>query len=595
MTVSRQTGAIPKLKEIYSLLSRSEKRRLLSLLCLMLCATLIEVIGVGSIFPLLQILSAPERFTQGTLAGHFKSLGLTSTVEISLFLTISFAVFLVLSNVLSVLVYSESAKFAWTNWRNVSTKAFEHYMQLPYEFFLSRNSADLTKVVTQDSEYIGYGVLLPLLQVTAKLMVIAALGLTLLAFEPVITVVLLTFFISAYGAFSLYSHRAVRKAADLAQQGRTRSTRVAAEAFRGIKEVKTFGKENYFVSQYVREIAPVPNAEKAIDVLGGAPRYFLEAITIACVLSGLGIAIYQGVDLAALMPTIGLFLVAGYRMLPLFSQGYTSLTTLLARLVTIDDMLADLRMHRIVPAAVAPAAEPTAGSSSLAEIILADISYSYPKAAAPALSNLSLTLEPGKKIGLLGMSGGGKSTLVDILLTLLEPQVGQVRMGDVFIERSNAHRLRRHIGYVPQTIFLTDDSVLKNIAFGVDDAEINMEAVVRAAQQANIHEFVLSLDLGYQTMIGERGVRLSGGQRQRLGIARALYADPPIVVFDEATSALDTETEAAVMEAINRLDNKTVIMVAHRLSTLNRCDVVYEMKDGRLSYRGRGETLSRHP
>jgi ABC-type multidrug transport system fused ATPase/permease subunit len=164
----------------------------------------------------------------------------------------------------------------------------------------------------------------------------------------------------------------------------------------------------------------------------------------------------------------------------------------------------------------------------------------------------------------------------------------------VFIERSNAHRLRRHIGYVPQTIFLTDDSVLKNIAFGVDDAEINMEAVVRAAQQSNIHEFILSLELGYQTMIGERGVRLSGGQRQRLGIARALYADPPIVVFDEATSALDTETEAAVMDAINHLDNKTIIIAAHRLSTLRRCDAVYEVTNGRLMYVGRGETLSQH-
>jgi ABC-type multidrug transport system fused ATPase/permease subunit len=594
MTASRQPGAISKLKEIRSLLSRSEKRRVLLLLCLMLCATLIEVIGVGSVFPLLQILATPDRFTQGAMAAHFRSIGLTSTKEIALLLTLSFAIFLVLSNALSLLVYSESTKFAWANWRNISTKAFAHYLHQPYEFFLSRNSADLTKVVTQDSEFIGYGILLPLLRVIAKFMVIVALGLTLLVFEPLVTLLLLAFFTSAYGAFSFYSHRAVRRSADIAQQGRIRSTRVAAEALRGIKEVKTFGKENYFISQFVREIAPVPKAEKSIDVLGGAPRYFLEAITIACVLSGLGIAIYQGVELATLMPTIGLFMVAGYRMLPLFSQGYENLTTLIARLVTIDDMLADLRMHRVVPATVAPAAEPAAGSSRLAEIILADITYSYPMTTAPALSKLSLTLEPGKRIGLLGMSGGGKSTLIDVLLTLLEPQAGQMRMGDVFIERSNAHRFRRHIGYVPQTIFLTDDSILRNIAFGVDDKEIDMEAVVKAAKRSHIHDFILSLELGYQTMIGERGVRLSGGQRQRLGIARALYTDPPFVVFDEATSALDAETEAAVMEAIDRLDNKTVIMVAHRLSTLKRCDAVYEIQNGRLLYRGRGETLLAH-
>jgi ABC-type multidrug transport system fused ATPase/permease subunit len=233
------------------------------------------------------------------------------------------------------------------------------------------------------------------------------------------------------------------------------------------------------------------------------------------------------------------------------------------------------------------------GPYGSAEIVLADITYSYPQAAAPALKKLSLTLEPGKKLGLLGTSGGGKSTLIDVLLALLEPQSGQVRMGNVPIERSNAHRLRSRIGYVPQSIFLTDQSILRNIAFGVDEKEIDMEAVIRAAKQSNIHEFILSLEQGYQTMIGERGVRLSGGQGQRLGIARALYSDPPVIAFDEATSALDTETEAAVMDAIDHLDSKTVIIAAHRLSTLRRCDAVYEVKNGRLIYLGRGETLFR--
>ena len=594
MTVHHQTGAISKLKEIYSLLSQSEKRRLLALLCLMLLTTLFEVVGVGSIFPLLQILSTPDRFAQGAIAAYFKNFGLTSTNEIALFLIAVFAIFLVLSNLLSVFVLSESAKFGWINWRNVSTRAFRHYLEQPYEFFLGRNSADLTKVITQDSLVLGNGVLLPLLQVTAKLLVIVALGLTLFAFEPVTTLLLLGFFTSAYGAFSLYSHRVVRKLASVSYKGRTQSTRVASEALRGIKEVKTFGKEDYFVRQFAREQAPVPNAEKSITLLGGSPRYYLEAITIATVLGALGIAVYNEVSLAALIPSIGLFVVAGYRMLPLFSSGFSNLNTLTAYLVTVEDMLADLRAHRVAPAAVAPAPESAGGPSSLAEIVLADITYSHPQATAPALRKLSLTLEPGKKLGLLGTSGAGKSTLIEVLLTLLEPQSGHVRMGDEPIERSNAHRLRSRIGYVPQSIFLTDQSILSNIAFGVDEEEIDMEAVVRAAKQSNIHEFILSLEQGYQTMIGERGVRLSGGQGQRLGIARALYSDPPLIAFDEATSALDTDTEAAVMDAIDHLDNKTVIIAAHRLSTLKRCDAVYEVKNGRLIYLGRGETLFQH-
>jgi len=590
----RQTGAIAKLKEIYSLLSRFEKTRLLLLLCLMLLLTLIEVVGVGSVFPLLQILSAPDRFTQGAIAAYFKNIGFTSTKEIALFLIAVFAIFLVLSNLLSVFVLSESSKFAWTNWRNIATRAFGHYLLQPYEFFLSRNSADLTKVVMQDSNYIGNGVLLPLLQVTAKLLVIVALGLTLTVFEPVTTLLLLAFFICAYGAFSLYSHKAVRKCASIAQRGRTQSTRVAAEALRGIKEVKTFGREDYFVREFAREAASIPNAEKLIYTLAGSPRYYLEAVTIAFVLSGLGIAIHKEVDLAVLIPSVGLFVVAGYRMLPLFSQGYSNLTTLVAYLAAADDMLVDLRAHRVAPATVAPASESAVGTSRPAEIVLADITYSYPKAAAPTLRKLSLTFEPGKKIGLLGASGGGKSTLIDVMLTLLEPQSGHIRMGDVLIERSNAHCLRSRIGYVPQSIFLTDQNILRNIAFGVDEKEIDTEAVIKAARRSNIHQFIASLELGYQTVIGERGLRLSGGQRQRLAIARALYSDPPVIVFDEATSALDTETEAAVMDAINHLDNKTIVIAAHRLSTLKRCDVVYEVKNGRLMYVGRGETLSQY-
>lgn len=594
MTFLRQTGAISKLKEIYSLLSGSERRHLLLILCLMLITTMFEVVGVGSIFPLLQILSAPEKFVQGAIAAFLMDIGLISTKEISLLLTAVFAIFLVLSNLLSVFVLSESAKFAWTNWRNVSTRAFGHYLQQPYEFFLDRNSADLTKVVTQDSVFIGNGVLLPLLRVTAKLLVIVALGLTLLVFEPVTTSLLLTFFIFTYGAFSLFSQKAVRKFASVSQKGRTQSTRVAAEALCGAKEVKIFGKEAYFVRQFVREVGPVPDAEKSISLLGSSPRYYLEAITITFVLSGLGVAIYKEVDLAALIPSVGLFVVAGYRMLPLFSQGFVNFNTLVARLVTVDEMLADLRTHGVAPATVTPASETPIQRSSSVELALVDVTYSYPNARAPALSNLSLTLEPGKKIGLLGKSGGGKSTLIDVLLTLLEPQSGHIRMGEMLIERSNAHMLRSRIGYVPQGIFLTDQSILRNIAFGVDEKQIDMEAVVRAAKQADIHEFISSLALGYQSIIGERGVRLSGGQRQRLGIARALYTDPPVLVFDEATSALDNETEAAIMDTISHLSSKTIIMAAHRLSTLNRCDAVYEVKNGRLIYVGRGEAVARH-
>lgn len=592
MPKTTQTSVLSKLKVIYFLLSNSERKHLLLIFCLMLITTMIEVVGVGSIFPLLQILSTPEKFAQGPVATFLNSMGFSSTKEKTIFLIATFAIFLLLSNMLSVAVFSQSQRFAWTNWRNFSIGALRHYLQQPYEFFLGRNSSDLTKIVTHDSNYLGVGVLLPLLQVLARVLVFAALVLTLFVFEPVITLLLLTYIVSAYATFYFYSQKAIRKYASICQEGRIRSTRVATEAFGGIKDVKILGKEDYFVRQFACDVDAIPNAEASIQVIGGAPRYYLEAITIVFVLSGLGLGIYNDIDLAALIPSAGLFVVACYRMLPLFSQAYNHLTTLDARLITVDNMLADLREYRVNPATVAPMSKTPTAPSGSADISLVGITYSYPNASDPALRGLSLKLTSGETIGIIGMSGSGKSTLIDILLTLLKPQSGRIQIGEMLIEKSNAYVLRTLIGYVPQYIFLSDETILKNIAFGVDEKEIDIEAVVQAAKQSNIHEFVSSLELGYQTIIGERGVRLSGGQRQRLGIARALYSNPPVIVFDEATSALDNDTEAAVMDAINHLDNKTIIIAAHRFSTISKCDAVYEMKNGQLIYLGGGDAIA---
>jgi ATP-binding cassette, subfamily B, bacterial PglK len=584
-------GALAKLREIYFLLDRAEKRHLAFILCLMLVATVIEVVGVGSIYPLLQILATPDKFAESAIAGYLAAFGLISTRDVSLFLTAVFAIFLVLSNLVSVLVNSESARFAWNNWRNVSVRAFNNYLRQPYPFFFNRNSAELTKLVTQDTVFLGDDVVLPLLQFVAKLLVIVTLGATLLIFDPLVTLALLAFFSLAYGGFSLYSQHAVERHAGISQIGRTASTQVVAEALRGIKEIKSFDREEHFVAEFEREVRPVPRAEKSIFTLRTSPRYYLEAITIAFVLGGLAIAIHRDADMAALVSSVGLFVVAGYRLLPLFSQGFMSFTTVMARLTTVEDLLADLRAQdAAVPAT--PGTPPDVLPAA-AEIALVDVTYAYPGASTPALKGVSLVLQPGKKIGLLGSSGGGKSTLIDVLLTLLEPQRGQVRVGDVVIDRSNARHLRRRIGYVPQAIFLADDTIVGNIAFGIARDRVDMEAVVQAAVRSNIHDFIAALPQGYRTPVGERGMRLSGGQRQRLGIARALYSDPPVIVFDEATSALDTETETAVMDALHRLEQKTIVMVAHRLSTLRQCDAVYEVSGGRLRYLGQGDVVSR--
>ncbi len=366
---------------------------------------------------------------------------------------------------------------------------------------------------------------------------------------------------------------------------------IAQEVMGGIKEVKILGLEKTYLSRFQAPSQQVATYMARIQIVGEMPRHLLEAIAFGGMIVLIVILMLQnGGGLAGILPTLGVFAFAGLRMFPAVQQIYYSLTQLRSSAPALD------RIHQDIQESTAALPPSREGSDVLLlqkTLQLDAVEYAYPKTTHPVLRGLSLTIPARTTVGIVGGTGAGKTTAVDIMLGLLVPQAGELQVDGVPIGPDNLRAWQNSIGYVPQQIFLVDDSVAANIALGIPPEELDMAAVERAARMANLHDFVVNeLPDGYETFVGERGVRLSGGQRQRIGIARALYHDPDVLILDEATSALDNLTERAVMEAVHNLGHeKTIIMIAHRLSTVRACDTIFLMEKGRLVAQGTYDQL----
>ncbi len=357
------------------------------------------------------------------------------------------------------------------------------------------------------------------------------------------------------------------------------------------KDVKLFGREHDFLAQYHVHNSRSARTEQLQQTLRQLPRLWLELFTVASLAALVVSLVARGRDMTNIVPTIGLFAAAAFRLMPSVNRILGSVQSLRYSAPVIETLHDELRLSALDPAA-------RFGGPALAlhrEVRLIDVSYSYPGAAAPALNRVSMNIQAGESVGLIGPSGSGKSTLVDVLLGLLTPTSGQVRVDGQDIQ-SSLRGWQDQIGYVPQSIYLTDDTLRRNVAFGLPDEQIDDSAVGKAIKAAQLEDFVASLPDGLDTLVGERGVRLSGGQRQRIGVARALYHDPAVLVLDEATSSLDTAAERSVMEAVGQLQgSKTLLVVAHRLTTVERCDRLYRLDQGRIVAEGAPVEMLRAP
>jgi ABC-type multidrug transport system fused ATPase/permease subunit len=361
--------------------------------------------------------------------------------------------------------------------------------------------------------------------------------------------------------------------------------RIAGEAFGGIKELKVLGRERAFLKRFERPSWSFCRATASNQVVASLPRYALETIAFSSVLLIILYLLRTSAGINELLPMISLYVFAGYRLMPSLNELFTTAIQIRFSRAALDDLHRDLMdwSHESDQGSALKESRSRATLALRDRITLKDVSYTYPNANIASLEGIDLTIGKHAVVGIVGETGAGKTTLVDVILGLLEPTGGIIEVDGIVLSRDSQEAWRRSCGYIPQEIFLTDDSIRANIALGIADASIDEDAVIRAATWAQIHDFVSTLPDGYGTEVGERGVRLSGGQRQRIGIARALYHDPDLLVLDEATSSLDGATEAAVMEMIHNIGRKkTLILIAHRLSTVRACDMVYLLRQGRL-------------
>jgi ABC-type multidrug transport system fused ATPase/permease subunit len=581
-------------RKVLSFLDPQERRRVFLLFGMILVMGLIEVMGVASIVPFMYVMTDPGIVeTNPYLARAYHGLGFTETRDFMLFLGI--VVFLLVVFGLLFKALTQYAIYRFSTMRNysISTRMLKGYLHQPYTWFLHRNSADVAAaVLTQVNELVGRAIL-PSIRFLASSIVIVFLVLLLVVAQPMVALTAALVLGTAYGAIYFGVRRFLARLGVERHDANRQRFRVAAEATGGIKDLKLMGLENVFLRRYQREAKRVAERDAMIGAMSEVPRYVLEAIAFGGLMFFVLFLLMRGEGtLLDIIPILALYAFAAVRLFPALQQAFAALSSMQFGRATLDRLHQDFEENAAAARSSRLATPPLRLTDRLE---LADVSYAYPQADRGALHGLDLTIQARTTVGIVGGTGAGKTTAVDLILGLLVPDRGEVRVDGTAITPANLRAWQRSIGYVPQQIFLTDDSVTANIAFGLEAAEIDPVAVERAARIAELHDFVTrELPQGYDTIVGERGVRLSGGQRQRIGIARALYHDPDVLILDEATSALDNLTERAVMDAVRNLGgDKTVIMIAHRLTTVRDCDVIFMLDQGRLSAAGSYDDLLR--
>ena len=582
------------IRKINRLLDPRDRGKVAMLMLLMTATAFMQTAGIASVMPFLAVLSDPSVVHSNPwLSTAFERLGFASTDTFLYFLGLAAFVIFVSGTALQALTFWTINRFSHMQQYELSRRLMADYLRRPFIFFLSRNSGDLGKTILQETSQAIGGALMPAMRLLSHLLLAGFIITLLILVRPWLALTVAAAIGSIYGTIYFAARTwLTRIGKDRVLANRERFTAVA-EAFAGAKEIRLLGRERDYLERYREPSKRFALHQANSSLLQSLPQYAIEAVAFGGVLILVLYIMAGDGGLAQALPLIGLYALAGRQLIPAFQKIFSTFAALRFNIPAVDNILEDLG-DRAGSTPLPPRSPKDAALVPAHAITLSDVRYTYPSAQQPALQHLNLTIPARTTVGFVGSSGAGKSTLVDLLLGLLEPEAGEIRIDDTPLTKPNVRQWQAALGYVPQHIFLADQSVAANIALGLPDEQIDHQAVERAARLANLHEFVVNdLPLGYATVIGERGVRLSGGQRQRIGIARALYRDPDVLFFDEATSALDNTTERAVMEAIHNLSGaKTIILVAHRLTTVRPCNTIYVLHKGRMVEQGSYDELS---
>lgn len=580
MTTSYTVAA----QKTYALLTAGERKRLVILLALMLIGMTLETLGVGLVIPAVTVLLESDPAASFPLLIDVFGNVTQAQIIIAGMLTLV-GVYLLKAVFLGYLAWYQH-RFAFGIQEHVSRELYATYLHRPYTFHLQRNSAQMIQNAVNEVHQLWFLILNPTLVVFSEGLVLLGIMSLLFVVEPVGALVVV--FVLGGAAYVFYRYMRVRLLRLGHERQRHEGLRIQhlQQGLGGVKEVKLLGREANFVAQYGVHNIGSARVERFQATLQLLPRLWVEFLAVAGLAALVLATLRQGRDPAAIIPTLGLFAAAAFRLMPSAYRTLSAVQNLpygLPIITTLHEELTSFALQRALDDATTSQRQ---SSEFRSEIQLAHVDFTYPAASDAALSGLSIAIHKGESVGFVGPSGSGKSTLVDIVLGMLAPTAGKVTVDGEDIQE-DMRAWQSQIGYVPQSVYFTDDTLRNNVAFGIPDDEVDEEVVQRAIEAAQLATFVTSLPDGLETRVGEHGVRLSGGQRQRIGIARALYNDPSLLVLDEATSALDTLTEQGVMKAVIGLQkSKTLLIVSHRLSTVEHCSRLYRLDRGRVTASG---------
>ena len=569
------------LSKLNYIFNASQKRRMAALMVCIFIGAALERFGVSLIMPLIQLISTPQVVNEpGIVSAVYNALSMKSVTDFFRFLVIVIIVIYFLKNLYLSVMYYFQYSFIYRNQLKVAGRLIDCYLKKPYTYHLDHNTSDMIRNIMLDTDRL-FQLILSFLNVMSEGLLSLLLILYLLVSDPVMSVTVAGLLVVCMAVFRILTRERVHGYGRMNQEYDGRMHQAINQALGAVKDIKILHREKYFVNSFVSCGEKKMTALINTNFFGTIPKYIIETITVAAIMLVLVFKLMTGTDLNAILPKLATFAVAAFKLLPSVGKISNYLNNITFLKPSIDLIYHDLKeTEDMENVEISDPDDGSQHSYDVSEIKIDKLFYRYPKTDSDVLKDVSFSVPLGTSIGLIGESGAGKSTLADVILGILFPREGRVLYGSMNVHEYPL-KWAEKLAYIPQAIYLADESIRANVAFGIEPDKIDEDKVWAALDEAQLSDFVRSLPEGLDTEVGERGVRLSGGQRQRIGIARALYGDPEILVLDEATSALDNETETAVMEAIERLHGrKTLLIIAHRLTTIRNCEYIYRVEKG---------------
>ena len=579
------------IKQLSYIFNRKEKIKIAILFIAALIGSILECASVGIFQPFVELFMDSSAVEKNKYLYYvYQLFGFQSSKDFLSAMAIGIMVIFVVKNIYLIIEKYAIYTFSYNVQMKISTGLLKAYVSEPYTFHLNKNISVLQRSVQEDSDLFTKAII-HFMELVVEVMVCIALGIYLFDVSHSITVIVVGLLIICVGVFTSISRKFARELGKDAQGYKAKLYQWMNQSLGGIKEVKVLNREMFFINSYSGYFKKYVKGLKISRLIGVIPKYIVEMVSIVGLLLALIVKINYGQseDLATFVPQLSSFAVAAFRLLPSIGRINEHVTGIMYAAPSIELVYHDLKEVQDIKNLESC----EEGVLELEkEIVIKDVCYHYPDSDENVINYANFTIKKGQTVALIGESGAGKTTMADIILGVLTPQYGKIKADGVNIFK-NMDIWHHGIGYIPQTIYLSDDTIRNNVAFGVEEDQIDDSAVESALKKAQLWNFVEGLVDGLETFVGDRGVRLSGGQRQRIGIARALYHDPEILILDEATSALDNDTEAAVMEAIENLHGeKTMIIIAHRLTTIRNADMIYEVVDGKVEQRNKKDVLN---